>query len=274
MTTLAPLKHRYTEVMERVAQAARASGRRPEDILVVAVTKYAELDDVRELIQFGHRDFGESRVQQLIQRAAIINEMIDRQKRLPGVSADHRAEIEALRQRGATDRIGVNVTGPVRWHMIGHLQRNKVRKTIEAARLIHSVDSLRLVEEIQAAAFKRDVEVDVLVQVNCSGEEQKYGCAVAAAPYLCEQIDTMVHLRVRGLMTMAPLTENEGDIRRSFERCADLFGEIQKRGIGEGRFNILSMGMTHDFELAIEHGANMVRIGSAFFGDKQVEPEI
>ncbi len=273
MTTLAPLKHRYTEVMERVAEAARSSGRRPEDILVVAVTKYAELDDVRELIQFGHQDFGESRVQQLIQRAAIIKEMIERQRQLPGVSAEHAAAIESLRQRGAMDRVGVNVEGPVRWHMIGHLQRNKVRKTIEAARLIHSVDSLRLVEEIQAAAFKKDIEVDVLVQVNCSGEEQKYGCAVAAAPYLCEQIDTMVHLRVRGLMTMAPLTDDEGEIRRSFERCSDLFQEIQKRGAGDGKFNILSMGMTHDFETAIECGANVVRIGSAFFGDKKVEPD-
>ena len=191
MTTVA-LKHRYTEVMDRVAAAAQRSGRRLEDILVVAVTKYAELDDVREFIQLGHRDFGESRVQQLIQRAAIIDEMVERQKRLPGVSAEHRAEIESMRQRGATERLGVNVTGPVRWHLVGHLQRNKVKKVIDAARLIHSVDSLRLVEEVQGAAFKKDVEVDVLVQVNCSEEPQKYGCAVAAAPYLCEQIDTMV----------------------------------------------------------------------------------
>ncbi len=247
----ATLRERYDTMKQRVAEAARRSGRAPGEVIVVAVSKYAEMDDVRRLVALGHQDFGESHVQQLIQRAAMLEEMQGRRRTLPGVA-------------GAGAESGP--AAGVRWHFVGHLQRNKVKKVIGLVRLIHSVDSLRLAEEIQAVAFKKDEPLDVLVQVNCSGERSKHGCAVPAAIHLCEQIDTMIHLRVRGLMTMAPYSENPEDSRPTFERCRELFDEARTLGIAGPAFNILSMGMSGDFEVAIECGANLVRIGSSLFG--------
>ncbi len=255
------LRARYRSVLARIAEAARAAGggRKPEDIVLVAVTKHAEPDQIRALMRLGHRDFGENRVQHLIQRAAMVEEFLSRQRVLP-----HAREESAARSGGG----GADL---VRWHMIGHLQRNKVRKAVEFCRLIQSVDSLRLAEEIQQVAVKRERPVDVLVQVNCAGEATKFGCPLPAALHLAEQIDTMVFVRVRGLMTMAPLIEDPAASRRAardcFARCRELFEEIRTAGLAEGRFNILSMGMSADFELAIAEGANMVRVGSAIFGE-------
>lgn len=256
------LQDRYEEVRRRVAEAATASGRRHGDVIIVAVTKYAEVEQIRELMELGHLDFGENRVQQLVQRAAIISEQMDRRRMLS------RAEPgpDAADPASAAPR-----DHPVRWHMVGHLQRNKVRKVLDCARLIHSVDSLRLAEEIQQVAFKRDQAVEVLVQVNCSGEKSKFGCAASAALHLCEQIDTMIHVRVRGLMTMAPYSDRAEDARPTFVRCRELYEEIRGAGIGEGRFNLLSMGMTDDFEVALSEGANVVRIGRAIFGEHEPE---
>lgn len=245
------IAERYEIVKRRVAEALRRNGRSPQSLAMVAVSKYAEVEQIRELIRLGHQDFGESRVQQLVQRAAMIDEMLSRERTLPSVGG------------------GASASPPeVRWHMIGHLQRNKVKKLIGVTRLIQSVDSLRLVEEIQTAALKRDEPIEVLVQVNCAGEKTKFGCAVPAAAPLCEQIDTMVHLRVRGLMTMAPYSENPEDARPHFERLRELFDDIRRRGIGGAGFNILSMGMSNDFEAAIDCGANLIRIGSSIFGDR------
>ena len=259
MTTLDTLRERYTDVKARIAKAADRTNRHASSIMLVAVTKYAGIDQVRELYQMGHRDFGENQVQQLLQRAAMFDEWRTRQTG-PGRATP---PLEAPR-----------------WHAIGHLQRNKVRKALEVVRLVHSVDSLRLAEEIQAAATKLDHTVDVLVQVNASGERSKFGCAIAAAPHLAEQIDTMVNVRVRGLMTMAAPAEEAEDARETFARTRELFDEIHKAGIGEGHFNILSMGMSNDYEVAISEGANLVRIGSAIFGapvthpgDEPEEPE-
>ncbi len=257
-TTVAPtLEARYREVMHRVAGAATRAGFSPGSIMTVAVSKYAEFDDVRALAALGHRDFGESRVHQLAQRAAMMDELNARHKTMSSVAAARRAE-----------GLDPHSADPVRWHLIGHLQRNKVTKAIPTARLIQSVDSLRLIEEIQGYAVRKDFDVDVLVQVNCSGEASKFGCAVPAAQHLCEQIDLSGNIRIRGLMTMAPYSENPEESRPVFERCHDLFDDIVRRGIGGDKFNILSMGMTNDFEVAIECGANLVRIGSAIFGSK------
>jgi len=266
------LESRYREVMERVAAAAKRVGRPADDVLVIAVTKYADMDQVRELIELGHRDLGESRVQQLLQRAAMIEEWAMRRRTMPGVAAAHQASKALMDPEDGLRPTGIRPDG-VRWHLIGHLQRNKVKKALDIARLIHSVDSLRLVEEIQASAYRKDHVVDCLVQVNCSGENSKYGCAVAAAAHLCDQIDTMVHLRVRGLMTMAPYSENPQDSRIVFERCHEIFEDIRKRGIGGKHFNILSMGMSNDFEVAIECGANLIRVGSALFGEHHVNDQ-
>lgn len=259
MTTLDSLKDRYLEVRQRCAEAAKKAGRNPAGIMLVAVSKYAGIDDVRELINLGHRDFGENLVPSLVQRAAMIEEWQARQKTLPRTKA------------GAPAANGpVTPSTPVRWHMIGHLQRNKVKKAVELSRLIHSVDSLRLAEEIQQAANKLGKTAEVLVQVNTSGEPSKFGCAPAAAGHLIEAIETMINVKVRGLMTMAPHTDgsaNGTDIaRETFSRCRELFTEMSRLGLGGENFNILSMGMSDDYHLAIAEGANLVRVGSAIFG--------
>ncbi|MDX2114796.1 MAG: YggS family pyridoxal phosphate-dependent enzyme [Planctomycetota bacterium] len=269
-TDMAPtLAERYAELKERVATAASRSGRSPEQVLVVAVSKYADMDQVRELIRLGHQDFGESRALQLVQRASMVDEMQNRGRTIPSVAAARLGDPFDLRRRAPAP----GEPPEVRWHLIGHLQRNKVKKLIGVARLIHSVDSLRLVEEIQHIAFKRDEPVEVLVQVNCSGEKSKFGCAVPAALHLCEQIETTIHIRVRGLMTMAPYSDNPEDARPTFDRCRELFTEIRRQGVVGPHFNILSMGMTNDFEVGIECGSNMVRIGSALFGEHQTIDE-
>ncbi len=264
------LAERYHETCRRGADAATRSGRRPEDVILVAVTKHAEPEDIRSLLELGHRDFGENRVQQLIQRAAMVEEFLHRVRVHPKGSEDRETR-EAAAKVVLNGQTPGSVPDTVRWHMIGHLQRNKARKVAEYCRLIHSVDSLRLAEEVQQIALRTDRPVEVLVQVNCSLEGQKFGCPIAAARPLAEQIDTMINVRVRGLMTMAAAGDAPEQARPVFIRCRELFEEIRAKGVGEGRFNVLSMGMSNDFEVAIEEGANIVRVGSAIFGD--LEPE-
>lgn len=259
MAAAGTLSERYERVRARVAGAAKRAGRGEHDVLLVAVSKYAEPDQIRELVALGHRDFGESRAGNLAQRAAQTGEFLQRGKALAGIV-------------GA----GAGMPDTLRWHMIGRLQRNKVKKVVDCARLIHSVDSLRLAEELQAVASRRESPVDVLLQINCSDEPQKGGVALPAAAHLAEQIESMVSVRLRGVMTMAALGATESDLRRTFERCRDCFGDIQRRGVGADRrgpegFNILSMGMSDDFEVAIEEGANMVRVGTAIFGPPSAE---
>jgi len=265
MTTIASLKDRYTEVRERIAHAAARAGTEADRVLLVAVTKHAEPDQIRELIRLGHTDFGENRVQQLVQRAAIIDEWMQRHRTVPGVIPPASREAPPMGSEGEWQAPAM--PGTVRWHMIGHLQRNKARKVVDVCRLIHSVDSLRLAEELQLIGMKREKPIDVLVQVNCSGERQKYGCAIAAAPHLVAEIESMVQLRIRGLMTMAPLSENPEESRATFGRCRELFDEMRESGDVPSSFNILSMGMSGDYEVAVEEGANMVRVGTALFGE-------
>jgi hypothetical protein len=236
--------------MDRVATAARNAGRRPEEIIVVLVSKYGTLEQIRELIDHGHLDFGESRAQQLEQRSVQIAEWLTRLREVP-VGSGMKSVPEA-----------------VRWHMVGHLQRNKARKVIDHARLIHSVESLRLAEEIQSLASKQEDPVEVLVQVNVTDEQQKHGVAPPAVRHLIDQIDTMVNVSVRGLMCMAEDTTDVDVLRTRFTRCQELFEETQRLGGGGEDFNILSMGMSNDFEIAIECGSNCIRVGSAVFQDE------
>jgi pyridoxal phosphate enzyme (YggS family) len=262
------LVERYELVKSRIAAAAKRSGRRAEDILLVAVTKYATPEQVRELLALGHRDLGENRVQHLLQQAAMVEEYQARLKTLPATrkaAADAAATLfDAVPGKpGIPDLASTNA----RWHMIGHLQRNKAKKIVELVRLTHSVDSLRVAEELQTLALKKDRVIDVLIQVNCSGEDQKFGCPIPATIPLAEQIGSMINVRVRGLMTMAAYSDNPEDARATFGRCREMFEELKGSGVVEGPVNILSMGMTGDFEVAIEEGANCIRIGSAIFGE-------
>ena len=247
------LKNRFESVRQRITDAAGRAGRSAENIILVAVTKNASIDQIRELIALGHVDFGENRVQNLVQRAAQVDEFLQRHHEL---------------SRGRAS----DVPSKVRWHMIGHLQRNKVRKVIPLVRLIHSVDSLRLAEEIQTGATKREDPVEILLQVNTSGERSKFGVAPAAVRHLIDQIDTMMNVRVRGLMCMAPESEDITESRRYFELAAELFEDVKRIGVGGDRFDILSMGMSNDFETAIECGANVVRVGTAIFGEPAGDP--
>lgn len=242
-----PLRERYEEVKGRIAAAAKRSGRSATDIVLVAVTKTASIDQIRELVTLGHADLGENRAQQLQQRAAIVDEFLARRREMHSSGA-------------------AKLPASVRWHMIGTLQRNKVKKVIDLVRLVHSVDNLRLAEELQQASERRAQPVEVLVEVNVAGERSKHGIAPAAARHLVEMIDTMLSLKPRGLMCMAPLTDDTGVIRGTFERCRELFEDIRHAGAGGERFDLLSMGMSHDYEIAIECGANVVRVGSAIFG--------
>lgn len=261
------LRERWESVRARIAEATKRSGRPPNSVVLVVVSKSASLEQIRELVQLGQIDFGENRIQQLMQRAPVLDEFLARRRELGGVGKEADASAVGAGAAGSSSRI--------RWHMVGTLQRNKVRKCIDLARLIHSVDNLRLAEEIQAAALRRDNRdtsggaeepVEVLVEVNVSGEKSKRGVAPPAARHLVAQIDTMVNLRVRGIMCMAPLEGGIDAARRTFERCREIHDDIRRSGAGGGRFDVLSMGMSADFEAAIEAGANLVRVGSAVFG--------
>lgn len=259
------LPERYEFVKAKVAAAAKRSGRTASDILVVAVTKNALPEQVREILALGHRDLGENRVQHLIQQAAMVDEFQSRLRALPSM---RRAALPgaAFLDGGKPGLPADPAEAAVRWHMIGHLQRNKAKKVIDMVRLTHSVDSLRIAEELQNIALRKDRVIEVLIQVNCSGEDQKFGCPIPAAIPLAEQIGSMINVRVRGLMTMAAHSDRPEDSRPTFVRCRELFEELRASGVVEGPVNILSMGMTGDFEVAIEEGANCVRIGSALFG--------
>lgn len=263
------LAERYRAVRDRIAEAAAKSGRSADEIILVAVTKYAEPEDIRALMELGHVDFGESRVQQLVQRAAMAEEWLERVRVLGQTAGSHERLLP-----DATP--GLDPVHPARWHMIGHLQRNKARKIVGCVRLVHSVDSLRLAEELQNALRKTDQRLDALLQVNVSGEPSKQGCLPAAVHAMVEQIESMYSIRLRGMMTMAPASDNPEHARPHFARCRELYEEIRQAGHGEGAFNLLSMGMSGDFTVAIEEGANIVRVGSAIFssGPRQDAPDI
>jgi len=240
------IKERYEAVQQKIHDAATRVGRNPDTVHLVAVTKHASIDEVRQLVDLGHVDFGENRLQHFTQIAAQIDEYVARRKELNEPA----------------------LPNPIRWHFIGHLQRNKCRRVLPLSRLIHSLDSLRLAEEIQEVAQKRDQVVEVLLQTNISGERQKTGIAPPAVGYLLEQLETMPNLKPRGMMCMTQFSEDPEQSRLVYTRCSELFEEMTKDPNCGDAFNILSMGMSNDFEIAIECGANIVRVGSAIFGQE------
>ena len=247
------LEQAYKEVTDRIGEAAARSGRRASDVVMVAVTKTATPDRIRALVEMGHADLGESRVQQLVQRAAQLEEFLGRRRSMGGARDEAPTPLP-----------------DVRWHMVGHLQRNKVKRVVPLARMIHSVDSLRVAEEIQAHAARTDDVVDVLIQVSVVNEPNKHGVSSPAVLHVAEQLQTMVHLRLRGLMSMAPATRDPEEARSVFARTKELFDELKAAnpsGAGGADCNVLSMGMSDDFEAAVEEGANVVRIGRALFGE-------
>ncbi|MHC4395471.1 MAG: YggS family pyridoxal phosphate-dependent enzyme [Planctomycetota bacterium] len=228
-------------VKDNIGAACARIGRDPSKVKLVVVTKSTTIEAIKEVINLGLTDLGENRVQQLKKVSTQIADFLE--------NAD----------------FGPSGCPKINWHMIGHLQRNKVRQVLPIASLIHSVDTLRLAEEINASAAKLNLCPRVLLQVNTSKEPQKYGVPVGAATHLAEQMQTLPNLRLVGLMTMAPLTHNKDVIRACFVRAKELFIEIQGEKIVGSGFTELSMGMSSDYEIAVEEGATILRIGSAIF---------
>jgi len=253
--TAGEIPQTYQQIMDQIGEAAEKSGRRAKDVLMVAVTKYAMPDQIRALLELGHRDLGESRSQQLEQRAAQMDEFLSRRRSMGA----------------AVDRDADQLPDKCRWHMIGHMQRNKTKQVVPLVELIHSVDSLRLAEDLHAFGQRTDRVIDILLQVNVSGEESKFGCALPAAIHLADQIDTMLFLRLRGIMCMAPKSDNPEDSRQYYARGRELFEDFKKESVAEDHLTVLSMGMSNDYTVAIEEGANMVRLGRALFGEMPTE---
>jgi pyridoxal phosphate enzyme (YggS family) len=239
------LAEKLDEVKERIARACEKKKRDPADVTLIAVTKTAAPEQIREILSLGIADLGESRVQQLTQRAAQLNEFVSRRQ----VHGDAGA-----------------MPDKIRWHMIGHLQRNKAKPLLPFVHLIHSVDSLRLAEELDLQAEKMGRKVPICLQVNGSEEAQKHGVAVGAAVHLAEQIDTMPNLELAGLMAMAAHETDPDKVRVAFSRTREIFDELKWNKIGGTTLKHLSMGMSDDFEIAIEEGATLVRLGSVLFG--------
>ncbi|MCG8404733.1 MAG: YggS family pyridoxal phosphate-dependent enzyme [Phycisphaerales bacterium] len=248
MTKTTAVKRRLIEnqkrIQERIEKACARAHRDPSEVRLVAVAKYVELDVIRQALDLGILDIGESRAQQLNQRAGMVHEFIERKSVLSG-----RREMAAR----------------PRWHMVGHLQRNKIKLVVPWVELIHSVDNLRLAEELHDQATKVGRVVDVLLQVNTSGEKSKFGVAVGAVPHLAEHFSEWSGVRLCGLMTMAPAEVSPVELRLYFERLRDIFEDLRGERVAGSHFKELSMGMSSDFETAVESGATIVRIGSLLF---------
>lgn len=245
------IERNLKKVKDNIADACARSHRDPDEVQLIAVTKTVDTNVIRAILEFGHAHVGESRVQEMVQRNAMIKEAIQRRIALPGSAPENRP------------------VAPI-WHMIGHLQRNKVRQLLPIVKYIHSVDSLRLAEEINTTAARLGLndKVNIFLQVNTSQERQKYGLAVGAVAAMAEQVETLPNVRIAGLMTMAPLTEDKDVCRFCFARLREIFEELRGEKICGPGFRHLSMGMSQDYEVAVEEGATMVRVGSALFENR------
>ena len=227
----------YQDVEKKVTEACKRAGRAREEVTLIAVSKTKPLSMIEELLPLGVRDFGENKVQELTQKA------------------------ETLVQKEV-------VKPQVRWHMIGHLQRNKVKYLVDKACMIHSVDSLRLAEEINKEAGKKGIRIAVLIEVNVAEEESKFGVPMEDAEKLIRQIAVLPWISIRGLMTIAPYVENPEENRLIFRNLRNLSVDIQGKSIDNVTMDVLSMGMTGDYQVAIEEGATHVRVGTGIFGER------
>ena len=219
------------DVEARVCAACERSGRKREDVTLIAVSKTKPVEDLQEIYDAGKRDFGENKVQELC------------------------AKMEVMPQ-------------DIKWHMIGHLQRNKVKYIVGNVALIHSVDSFRLAEEINIQAKKKGIVVPILVEVNIAEEESKFGVTREDAMELVRQIATLDAIEIKGLMTIAPYVTDPEENRPVFKKLKELSVDIENKNINNVTMSVLSMGMTGDYEVAIEEGATMVRVGTGIFGER------
>jgi hypothetical protein len=223
------------QVRKRIAAAARRTGRNPEEIALLAVTKTFPPESIREAYQAGLRLFGENRVQELSRKAASLRDLPDAE-----------------------------------WHMIGHLQSNKAAQAVELFTAVDSVDSLRLAEKLDSAAKQHGKKLPILIEVNVGGEVAKSGIP-PESPALQDLLlaaPALDHLEIRGLMTIPPFADDPQEARPYFRKLRELRNQIADRKLPGIRMDILSMGMSHDFEVAVEEGATCVRVGTAIFGER------
>ena len=226
------IKKNLEEVKKRIEQAANASKRNPQDITLIAVTKTHPAEMINEAIELGVTDIGENKVQEIMEK-------YDKVKK------------------------------GVRWHLIGHLQTNKVKYIIDKVYMIHSVDSVKLMDEIERQAEKHGVsEVKILIQVNISGEETKFGTDLAGLDEMLCHTGELKYVKVCGLMTILPKIDTSVSNRLHFHNIYNKFIDISKNKYDNVNMEFLSMGMSGDFEMAIEEGSNMVRVGTAIFGER------
>ena len=230
------LEHRLNHVRGRIREVAKRVGRDPNDIHLILVTKEVSLSDIETAYRLGIRDFGENRVQDLIEKSA-------------------------------------QLARDIRWHFVGHLQTNKIKMLLGllesgiALGLIHSLDRVRLAQELQKQVERSNQKIEVLIQVNASGEATKQGFRPEELEAAVPEILALDRLNVHGLMTIGPNTEDREQIRRSFRLLQSLLGKFRSR-FPKVDWHYLSMGMSSDFEIAIEEGANLLRIGTAIFGPR------
>ena len=216
-------------IQREIGQACQRAGRAEGEVTLIAVSKTKPIELLREAYDGGTREFGENRVQELLSK-------------IPLMPSD------------------------VRWHLIGHLQTNKVRQVIGKTCLIHSVDSLKLAGEIEKESKRQDVVTDILLEVNVAREESKFGFLLEEVEEALKTIGGFPHVRVRGIMTVAPFVEDAEKNRAVFRKLYDFYVDMKTKNIDNGSMTILSMGMTGDFGVAVEEGATMVRVGTGIFG--------
>lgn len=219
------------EIRANIDEAARRSGREPKDVLLLAVSKTVEVSKIKAAVECGLDELGENRVQEIMEK--------------------------------------YEPMGPdVKWHLIGHLQTNKVKYIIDKVKLIHSLESLKLAEEIDKQAKKHEITADVLVEINMAREESKFGILPEQAEEFIRELANLGNIRVRGLMTVAPFVENGEENRVYFRNMKQLLVDINAKKINNITMDILSMGMTGDYITAVEEGATIVRVGTGIFGSR------
>lgn len=221
-------------VEERICSACKRAGRDRSEVRLICVTKTKPVEMLQEAYDAGQRDFGENKVQEICRKK-------------PDLPSD------------------------IRWHMIGHLQRNKVKQVIDKAVMIHSVDNLRLAETISKEAVKRGLVMPVLIEVNAAGEESKFGVSPEETEQLIRQAAVLPGLRIAGLMTIAPYTPDAESNRPYFRQLRELSVDIKSKCIDNVTMDHLSMGMTGDYQVAIEEGATLIRVGTGIFGERNYD---
>jgi pyridoxal phosphate enzyme (YggS family) len=226
------LAHRLAAVRQRIAEAAARAGREPADVRLIAVSKTFPVEAVREAYGAGQRDFGENRVQEAVHKIASAGDLA------------------------------------IRWHLIGHLQSNKARKAAEHCAAVHSVNSVDLLKRLDAAAVAANRTIDLLIQVDLALEATKFGAPVDTLPAILAEAQHCTAAHVVGLMLLPPFADNPEDARVWFRQLRDHRDRLAATGVPASHLRELSMGMSHDFEVAIEEGATMIRVGSAIFGNR------